>query len=121
MDLPALGFGMGDVVLGELLKDAGRVPVTPQRLDAFLVAVSGEDVPFVLHLAHDLREDGLRIEYGLKHRGVRHQIELAAARGARRAVIVGPDERRDRVAVVRDLGGGTERRVPVDELSKELK
>jgi histidyl-tRNA synthetase len=120
VDLPALGFGMGDVVLGELLKDAQRVPAAPHGLDAFLVAVSGEDVPFVLRLAHDLREDGFRIEYGLKHRAVRHQLELAAARGARRAVIVGPDERRDRVAVIRDLGGGTERRVSMDDLSKEL-
>jgi histidyl-tRNA synthetase len=120
VDLPALGFGMGDVVLGELLRDAGRLPATTQHLDAFLVAVSGEDIPVVLRLAHELRDRGLRIEYGLKHRPVRHQLELAAARGARRAVIVGPDERRERVAVIRDLSGGGERRVPVDALAKEL-
>jgi len=120
IDLPALGFGMGDVVLGELLKETGRAPQADHRIDAFLVAVSGEDIPFVLRLAHDLRAAGLRVEYGLKHRAVRHQLELAAARNAKRAVIVGPDERREKVAVVRDLNGGTERRVPVDALSKEL-
>src|SRR6185436_7684474 len=36
VDLPAVGFGMGDVVLGELLKDAQRVPTTRTGLDAFL-------------------------------------------------------------------------------------
>jgi histidyl-tRNA synthetase len=82
--------------------------------------VSGEDTPFVLKLAHELREKGKAVEYGLKHRAVRHQLELAAARGAARAVIVGPDERRDGVAVVRDLRGGTERRVKLDALMKEL-
>jgi histidyl-tRNA synthetase len=120
VDLPALGFGMGDVVLGELLKAAGKVPPSSNGLDAFLVAVSGEDTPFVLKLAHELREKGKAVEYGLKHRAVRHQLELAAARGAARAVIVGPDERRDGVAVVRDLRGGTERRVKLDALMKEL-
>jgi histidyl-tRNA synthetase len=120
VDLPALGFGMGDVVLGELLKAAGKVPPSSNGLDAFLVAVSGEDTPFVLKLAHELREKGKAVEYGLKHRAVRHQLELAVARGAARAVIVGPDERRDGVAVVRDLRGGTERRVKLDALMKEL-
>ena len=33
-DLPALGFGMGDVVLAELLKDRGLLPPLGQALDA---------------------------------------------------------------------------------------
>jgi len=113
IDLPALGFGMGDVVLGELLKDRGAVPKTAGRLEAFLVAVSGEDVPFVLKLAHDLRDKGVAVEYGLKPKAVRNQIELAAARGAARAVIVGPDERAAGVVVVKDLSSGSEAKVPL--------
>src|SRR3989454_9076005 len=42
VDLPCVGFGMGDVVLGELLKDRAKQPEAPAQLDAFLVAVSGE-------------------------------------------------------------------------------
>lgn len=121
VDLPALGFGMGDVVLGELLKDSKRVPAPAPTIDALLVAVSGEDMPFVLRLAHDLREEGRSIEYALKHRAVRHQLELAAARGATRAIIVGPDERRDGVAIVKDLKAGTERRVKLDSLAGEIR
>ena len=113
IDLPALGFGMGDVVLGELLKDRGAVPKTGGRLEAFLVAVSGEDVPFVLKLAHDLRDKGVAVEYGLKPKAVRNQIELAAARGAARAVIVGPDERASGLVVVKDLSSGSEAKVPL--------
>ncbi len=121
VDLPALGFGMGDVVLGELLKDAQRMPPPGAKLDALLVAVSGEDIPFVLRLAHDLRDQGFAIEYSLKHRGVRHQLELGAARGAGRAVIVGPDERREGMVVLRFLNEGTERRVKLDSLAGELR
>jgi len=115
-DLPALGFGMGDVVLGELLKERNVRPKASTQLGAFLVAVSGEDVATVLKLAHTLRERGIAVEYGLRHAPVRKQIELAAARGAPRAVIIGPAERSAGVALVRDLNAGTEAKVPLDTL-----
>jgi len=116
LDQPALGFGMGDVVLGELLKERGIAPKASIELGAFLIAVGGEDMPWVLKLAHALRERGIAVEYGLRHTGVRKQLELAAARGAPRAVIIGPDERQANVAVVRDLKAGTEAKVPLQKL-----
>jgi histidyl-tRNA synthetase len=116
LDLPALGFGMGDVVLGELLKEHGGVPEASTELGAFLIAVGGDDLPTMLQLAHALRERGVAVEYGLRHTGVRKQLELASARGAARAVIIGPDERKDGLAVVRDLRAGTEAKVPLAKL-----
>ena len=116
LDLPALGFGMGDVVLSELLKERGAVPKATSELGAFLIAVGGDDLPTVLQLAHALRERGISVEYGLRHTGVRKQLELASARGAARAVIVGPEERAQGNAVVRDLRTGTEAQVPLGQL-----
>ncbi len=116
LELPALGFGMGDVVLGELLKERGVAPKASIELGAFLVAVGGEDMPTMLRLAHAMRERGIAVEYGLRHAGVRKQLELASARGAARAVIIGPDERKAGLAVVKDLRAGTEAKVPIDKL-----
>jgi histidyl-tRNA synthetase len=118
VDLPALGFGMGDVVLGELLRERGSVPSRP--VDLFLVAVGGDDVPPVLGLAHELRSRGLAVEYGLRPTAVRKQLELAAARGAPRAVILGAEERAAAAALVRDLTAGTEERVPLATLADRL-
>jgi histidyl-tRNA synthetase len=115
-DLPALGFGMGDVVLGELLKERNVAPKASTELGAFLVAVSGDDVATVLRLAHALRDRGIAVEYGLRQAPIRKQLELAAARGAPRAVIIGPEERAAGVALVRDLNAGTEAKVPLDNL-----
>ena len=115
-DLPALGFGMGDVVLGELLKERRPADQASTKLDAFLIAVSGEDVAPVLKLAHQLRDLGVAVEYGLRPAAIRKQLELAAARGAPRAIIVGPDERAADEVVVRDLKAGTEERVPIAKL-----
>jgi len=121
VDLPALGFGMGDVVLGELLKEHGVAPKLGSRLDGFLISVGADDYPTVLRLAHDLRDAGLAVEYSLKPQAVRKQLELAAARAAPRAVIIGPEERTAGTAVVRDLVGGTERAVPLGTVVSELK
>jgi histidyl-tRNA synthetase len=116
LDLPALGFGMGDVVLGELLKERGVAPKASIELGAFLIAVGGEDLPVVLEVAHALRDRGIAVEFGLRHTGVRKQLELAAARGAARAVIIGPEERAQGTAVVRDLRTSTEAKVPIRQL-----
>jgi histidyl-tRNA synthetase len=117
IDLPCAGFGMGDVVLGELLKERTAAVPAVTQLDAFLIAVSGEDLGPVLALAHALRDQGVAVEYGLRAAAIRKQLELAVARGAPRAVILGPDERRAGVAVVRDLQAGTETKVPLTQLT----
>lgn len=116
LELPALGFGMGDVVLGELLKERNVAPKASIELGAFLIAVGGDDLPVVLEVAHALRDRGIAVEYGLRHTGLRKQLELAAARGAARAVIIGPDERAEGSAVVRDLRTSTEAKVPIRQL-----
>ena len=116
VDLPAAGFGMGDVVLAELMKARGRVPAVAAVADWFLVAVTAEDVTAVLKLAHELRERGARLEFALKEQTIAKQLKLAAARGARFAVIVGPEERRAERVMVRDLERGEEYQVPVEQL-----
>ena len=116
LDLPALGFGMGDVVLGELLKERGVAPKASIELGAFLVAVGADDLPTMLQLAHALRERGISVEYSLRHAGVRKQLELASARGAARAVIIGPEERAAELVVVRDLRTSTEAKVPIRQI-----
>ena len=64
-DLPALGFGMGDVVLAELLKERGLVPSLGQVLDAF-VQIADESLRNAsLGPVQQLRQTGLSTEYPL--------------------------------------------------------
>jgi histidyl-tRNA synthetase len=121
VDLPALGFGMGDVVLGELLKERGKAPEAPASADVFLIAATAADRPPVLGLAHALRVGGLRVEYALGEEKVGKQLKLADARRARLAVVLGPEERARDAAVVKDLRNGSQREVPVARLLEELR
>jgi histidyl-tRNA synthetase len=120
LDLPAVGFGMGDVVLGELLKDRGIAPGGPPPLDAFLVAVTADDLPAVLALAHQLRDRGVRVEFALKAQALGKQLKLAGARDARHAVIIGPDERAAGAVLVRNLTEGSETRMTLTSVIDAL-
>jgi histidyl-tRNA synthetase len=113
VELPAVGFGMGDVVLGELLKDKGLAPGDGSSIDVFIAFITQEDLPYVLGLAHQLRDGGLRVEYALSPQTVGKQLKLADARNARLAAVVGPDERARGEIVIKDLRSGSQEAVPL--------
>ena len=65
VNLPALGFGMGDVVLLELLKTRGALKGFSGAIDTF-VLVEAEDLRGPsLGLVQDLRRNGLAVDYSL--------------------------------------------------------
>jgi histidyl-tRNA synthetase len=111
VELPAVGFGMGDVVLAELLRDKNLAPGGMSSIDVFLAFITGEDLPEVLSLAHRLRDEGLRVEYALSPQAVGKQLKLADARNARLAAVVGPDERVRGEIVIKDLRSGSQEKV----------
>jgi histidyl-tRNA synthetase len=65
VDLPALGFGMGDVVLLELLKARGRLPKFDTPMDVYVMVEDEALRPVSLKLVHDLRAAGYAVEYPL--------------------------------------------------------
>ncbi len=65
VDLPALGFGLGDVVLLELLKARGRLPKFDSPMDVFVFIEDESLRPLSLKLVHDLRAAGYAVDYPL--------------------------------------------------------
>jgi histidyl-tRNA synthetase len=94
---------MGDVVIGELLKDRQLLPAPSSRLDVFVAAVTESDLPDVLRLVHQCRQAGLRTEFALTAQAVGKQLKLADARNARFAVVIGPDDRARDEVQIKDL------------------
>jgi len=116
--LPAVGFGMGDVVLGELLAERGLLPPFARSLDYFVIAVSQNERAQVLRIAHTLRDRGSSVSYALKaEQGVAKQLKVAARDGAREALIVGPDELARGCVLARNMESGTEREIALSELT----
>jgi histidyl-tRNA synthetase len=118
VELPAVGFGMGDVVLGELLKEKGLLPAYAGSIDVF-VAAEEQGMAGALKLTHQLREAGIRAEYALGGQTMSKQQDIAKARNARILVTVGGADHQ-----VKDLSTKQQHTVPgaqaVAEISKLL-
>jgi histidyl-tRNA synthetase len=65
VNLPALGFGMGDVVLLELLKARNLLPQFDATTDVFVLIEDEALRPQSLKLVHDLRAAGFAVDYML--------------------------------------------------------
>lgn len=115
VDLPALGFGMGDVVLGELLRDKGRMPAWTPQVDVWVAYGDDALLTHAMRIASRLRERGLSVEYALGGQQLSRQMKAAHAAGARDAVVIQAEEVERGDAVVRRLADGVETRVRLDE------
>src|SRR5690349_12004270 len=104
VDLPALGFGMGDVVLGELLKARGLMPPVEQTLDFWVASDETELTPMVMGIATLLRRLDYRVEYALRPQQLGKQLKAASAAGVDRVVILRKEQiQRDETLTVRRL------------------
>ena len=114
--LPAVGFGMGDVVLGELLHDRDLAPPVVPEVDYFIVIIGEEHRELAYAIAHAQRDRGAGVQYALRELPVRKQFTAAGNAGAREVIVLGPDEVARECAVLRDMASGEEREVPLKEL-----
>ena len=114
--LPATGFGMGDVVLGELLADRGLIPTFQRELDYFVVVVSAQERPEALRIAQALRESGKSVAYSFRDQSLLKQMKAAGREGASVALIIGPAELERGCFIARDMTSGEEREVVLSDL-----
>jgi histidyl-tRNA synthetase len=113
--LPAVGFGMGDVVLSELLGERGLRASEAPDVDLYLVATAGEYRPLLLEIAARQRSEGRSVLYGLTSQSVRKQFKSAGSAGARQVLVLGPDEVARGAAVLKDMESGVETEVPLED------
>ena len=114
--LPAVGFGMGDVVLGELLRARDLAPSVAPEVDYFIVIIGEEHRKLAHSIAHAQRDRGAGVQYSLREQPVRKQFAAAGNAGARQVIVLGPDEVARECAVLRDMASGEEREVPLKQL-----
>lgn len=98
VDLPALGFGMGDVVLGNLIADTPHAAAKMQAwltehraVDIYAVLADESRRPELLSVVQQLRDQGLRVDFPLAAAKIGKQFQSAEQLGARLAVVVGAE------------------------------
>jgi histidyl-tRNA synthetase len=117
VDLPALGFGMGDVVLLELLKARKLLPVFDSGTDVFVMIEDESLRRQSLKLINDLRAAGLSVEYALTPAKSDKQFKRAQELNA--PVTAKMDG--DSSVRIRNLKTREEKSVPPGEVAKVLR
>jgi histidyl-tRNA synthetase len=124
VSLPAVGFAMGDVVLGELIAQSPAAgarmdEIVRQKdlLDLYLVIAKEERRADALRLLQQLRDAGWRVDYPLTPAKVGKQFQTAEVLGAKATLLFGDEWPQVKV---KNMGSGEQMLVRVEELSERL-
>ena len=115
-DLPATGFGFGDMVIMELLSEKGLVPELIGGVDDVVISLSPELRNAAMSVATSLRSTGKSVDLVLEDKRLKWAFKHAERSGAQRLVMVMPDEWKEGKVKIKDLESGEETEVSVDSL-----
>ena len=101
--VPAVGFGFGDVVVLDVLKDLERFPELPRKLDYTIIPFAREQVGTALNIAAILRKNGSTVDCNFSMKKMKKSLQQAGESGAAKAILLFPDELTENKVVIRDL------------------
>ena len=117
---PAVCFGMGDVVLKNLLEEKGILPEFVDAPDFYAIVLGDENRATALADVSLLRRAGMRVEYAFKDGKFGKLIQTAEQVGARYVLVYGTNELALGVVKVRDTHERREIAFPRENLAGTL-
>ena len=124
VSMPALGFAMGDVVLGELINETPFVRqkmekaiATGRKIDVYVVIAKEERRADGLAQIQQLRDRGYRVDYPFTVTKVARQFQAAEDAGAALALLYGDEWPQVKV---KNMATGEQQLVPQDRLLAHL-
>ena len=120
VDLPALGFGMGDVVLTELLRARNLLPEPVLATEYWVASEDDSMLPDVMSVAGRLRAKARSVEYALKSQTLSRQLKTASSAGVRNVVLLRRADYDNGKVTVKTLADGSEQIVALDAFLDSL-
>lgn len=98
-ELPAVGFGMGDAVLEEIMKEKNKWPDEKISTDVYVLNTDESKSREALKLAKELRKQEIETEINLSERSFSNQLGYADNINAKYVVIVGDQTASDKIEI----------------------
>jgi len=115
-DLPATGFGFGDMVVMELLADKGLLPELSNGVDDVVFGMGTELRGAAMQVAAKLRSAGRTVDLVLEDKKMKWVFKHAERCGTTRLVMVMPDEWAEGKVRIKNLDSGEESTLAMDDL-----
>lgn len=120
VQIPGVGFGMGDVTLKDFLEVHGLMPELKAQTEVLIGLFSLDMFVTSQQLARQLRGYGLKVEAVLAPQKLAKQYQYADKKGIPLVVMIGPDEAEAGQATIKDLRTGQQQTVNRNELIPRL-
>jgi histidyl-tRNA synthetase len=115
-DAPAVGTSIGVDRLYDGLKQLGNLREAKTTTEVLVTNFNNEDAPHYMRIATVLRKIGIPAEIYYDSAKMGKQFKFADRMGIPYAVLTGPREMEQGIAVVKTLATGEQVEVPIDEL-----
>ncbi len=119
--IPAVGFGMGDVALGNFLETHDLLPKDLGGVDLAVIPLNPENALDAERIAQEFRDAGKKAYVSLANKKVGDHIKIAENRNARFIIVVGDDELASGTFKMKELATGTETAGDIPTLIGALK
>ena len=115
-DLPATGFGFGDMVIMELLSVKGLIPNLPSGNEDIVIPLDKGLRPAAMTVASRLRASGRSVDLVLDDKRMKWAFRHAERTGAQRLVMVMPEEWQAGKVRIKNLETGEESDLDAESL-----
>ena len=119
-NIPAVGFGMGDVVLELLMRREG-VWADNRKESTYAVCYMGDTVEYSIEVSRKMRQSGIACVTELSSRGLSQQIKSAESQGYRYVLIIGEKEKDKGTVTLRDLKESSQVEKNLDDIINSSK
>ncbi|KAK9192911.1 hypothetical protein WN944_003605 [Citrus x changshan-huyou] len=115
-DIPACGFGFGDAVILELLKEKGLLPPLNHQVENIVCALDHNLQGAASMVATTLRGKGQSVDLVLESKPLKWVFKRAARINAQRLILVGTTEWQKGMVGVKILSSGEQYEIKLDKL-----
>jgi len=118
--IPAVGVAQGIDRIVLALKKQGVSPKAAKERSVVVISVKNKSMAKALELSDILRKSGLPVEVAVMGRSISRALADADRRGVAYAVIVGPEELKEKKVVLREMKKSEQRTVEISNLTQEI-
>lgn len=115
-EIPAFGFAAGIERIMMLMED-----IPAKKTDVYIAWLGDSVCEFAMKLADTLRKEGIKVAIDFNAKGMKSHMKKADKLNVKYTVIVGEDEMKKGVVVLKDFASRTQEELTKDELINKLK
>ena len=112
---PAIGFGMGYSTLSQLLEINNLLPKPDLEIDYCIITIDQSVLKQALEIANKLRKK-YSVAMDLNRRKLGNQFKYAETLGAKKAIVIGPDEIKTKELTIKDMKTREQEKIKIDDL-----